>query len=162
MTKLRILSNYRKEKKLPSNRLAHTAWECKYHVVWVPKYRRKVIYGNLRKEIGIILRKLCEYKGIEIIEAKACSDHIHMCLSIPPKYAVANIIGYLKGKSTMIIFEKFSKLRSNFKGNSFWARGYYVNTVGLNEQVVKDYIKNQEIDDMANDKYEPPDKSNLF
>jgi len=147
---------------MSSNRLAHTVWECKYHVVWVPKYRRKVIYGKLRKEVGHILRKLCEYKGIEIIEAKACVDHIHMCLAIPPKYSVANIIGYLKGKSTMIIFEQFSRLKSNFKGNSFWARGYYVNTVGLNEQKVREYIKNQEIDDMANDKFEAPDPSNLF
>jgi len=130
--------------------------------VWVPKYRRKVIFGKLRKEIGVILRKLCEYKGIEIIKATACSDHIHMCLSIPPKFSVANIVGYLKGKSTMIIFEKFSKLRSNFKGNAFWARGYYVNTVGLNEQKVKEYIRNQEMDDMMNDKHEPPDPSNLF
>lgn len=147
---------------MSSNKLSHTAWECKYHIVWVPKYRRKVIYGRLRKEIGVILRKLCEYKGIEIIEATACSDHIHMCLSIPPKFSVANIVGYLKGKSTMIIFERYSKLRSNFKGHAFWARGYYVNTVGLNEQKVKEYIKNQEMDDMMNDKYEPPDTSNLF
>lgn len=124
-----------------SNKLSHTVWECKYHVVWVPKYRRKVIYGKLRKEIGYILRKLCEYKGIGIIEAKACSDHIHMCLTIPPKYSVANIIGYLKGKSTMIIFEKFSRLKSNFKDNAFWARGYYVNTIGLDEQRVRKYIK---------------------
>jgi len=147
---------------LSSNKLSHTAWECKYHIVWVPKYRRKVIYGRLRREIGIILRKLCEYKGIEIVEATACSDHINMCLSIPPKFSVANIVGYLKGKSTMIIFEKFSKLRSNFKGHGFWARGSYVNTVGLNEQRVKEYIRNQEMDDMMNDKYEPPDPSNLF
>ncbi|MEW5950252.1 MAG: IS200/IS605 family transposase [Thermodesulfobacteriota bacterium] len=147
---------------MPSNKLTHTAWECKYHVVWVPKFRRKVVYGKLKREIGYILRKLCEYKGVEIIEARACRDHIHMCLSIPPKYAVANVIGYLKGKSTMIIFEKFSKLRSNFKGNSFWARGYYVNTVGLDEAKVREYIKNQEVDDMANDKYIPPDPRNLF
>ena len=147
---------------MSSNKLSHTAYECKYHIVWVPKYRRKVIYGRLRKEIGIILRKLCEYKGIEIVEATACSDHIHMCLSIAPKFSVANIVGYLKGESTMIIFEKFSKLRSNFKVHGFWARGYYVNTVGLDEQKVKAYIRNQEMDDMMNDKYEPPEPGNLF
>lgn len=128
-----------------SNKLSHTVWECKYHIVFVPKYRRKIVYGRLRKEIGYILRKLCEYKGVEIIEAKACLDHIHMCISIPPKYSVANIVGYLKGKSTMIIFESFSKLKSNFKGNNFWVRGYYVDTVGLNEEKIKEYIKNQEV-----------------
>ena len=133
MTRLRHLSYFGKVRSLTSNKLSHTSWECKYHVVWIPKYRRKVIYGKLKREIGFILRKLCEYKGIEIIEATACSDHIHMCLSIPPKHAVANIVGYLKGKSTMMIFEKFSKLRSSFKGYSFWARGYYVNTVGLSD-----------------------------
>ena len=144
------------------NKLSHTVWVCKYHVVWVPKYRRKIIYGQLRKEIGYILRKLCEYKGIRIVEAKACPDHIHMCLEIPPKYAISQIIGYLKGKSTMMIFEKFSSLKRNFKGNSFWARGYYVSTVGLDEAKVREYIKNQEVEEMINDKYERPDPSNLF
>jgi putative transposase len=162
MRSVAALPNYRKGEKVSSNKLSHTVWECKYHVVWVPKYRRRVIYGKLRKDIGHILRKLCEYKGIDIIEAKACSDHIHMCLAVPPKYSVSNIIGYLKGKSTMIIFERFSRLKSNFKGNSFWARGYYVNTVGLDEQRVREYIKNQEMDDMANDRFEAPDPSNLF
>ena len=127
-----------------SNKLSHSKWECKYHIIWIPKYRRKVIYGKLRKEIGIILRRLCEYKGIEIIEGKACVNHIHICLSIPPKYSVSSIVGYLKGKSAIIIFEKFSHLRKNFKGHSFWARGYYVSTVGLDEARVKNYIKNQE------------------
>lgn len=147
---------------MSNNKLSHTTWECKYHIVWVPKYRRKIIYGKLRKEIGYILRKLCEYKGIRIIEAKACIDHIHMCLEIPPKYSISQIIEYLKGKSTMMTFAKFSKLKRNFKGNSFWARGYYVNTVGLDEAKVREYIKNQETDDMMNDKYEVPDPSDLF
>lgn len=137
-----------------SNKLAHTSWECKYHVVFVPKYRRKVIYGKLRKEIGQILRKLCEYKEVNIIAATACIDHIHMCISIPPKYSVSTIMGYLKGKSAIMIFERYSKLRQNFKGNSFWARGYYVSTVGLDEQKVKKYIKNQETTDMIEDKYQ--------
>jgi len=162
MLRLRNLSYFGKVRLLSSNKLSHTSWECKYHVVWIPKYRRKVIYGRLKQEIGFILRKLCEYKGIEIVEATACRDHIHMCLVILPKYSVANIIGYLKGKSTMMIFEKFSKLRSNFKGHTFWARGYYVNTVGLDESKIRQYIKNQETDDMINDKTEIPDPRNLF
>ena len=115
-----------------------------------------------RKEIGFILRKLCEYKGIEIIEAKACIDHVHLCIAVPPKYAVANIVGYLKGKSTMMIFEKFSRIKSNFKGLIFWARGYYVNTVGLDEQKIREYIRNQETSEMIQDKYEVPDSSRLF
>ena len=127
-----------------SNNLVHSKWDCKYHIIWIPKYRRKVIYGKLRKEIGTILRRLCEYKGIEIIEGKACVDHLHICISIPPKYSVSSIVGYLKGKSAITIFEKFSRLRKNFRGHSFWARGYYVSTVGLDEAKVRNYIKNQE------------------
>lgn len=137
--------------------LAHTSWECKYHVVWVPKRRRRVIYGRLRQEIGRILRKLCEYKGIEIIEAKACSDHIHMCLGIPPKYSVSSVIGYLKGKSAILIFERFSTLKKNFRGHSFWARGYYVNTVGLDEAKVRKYIQEQDESDRITDEYEGND-----
>ncbi len=113
--------------------LAHTVWECKYHIVWVPKNRRKVVYGKLKRDIGQILRKLCEYKGVEVLEGSVCADHIHIFLSIPPKYAVPTIVGYLKGKSTMILFERHSRLRRNFRGHSFWARGYYVSTVGLDE-----------------------------
>jgi len=127
--------------------LSHTVWECKYHVVWVPKNRRKIIYGQLRNELKSILRKLCEYKGVEVIEGKMCLDHIHMCLSIPPKYSVSSIIGYLKGKSAMIVFEKYSDLKRNFKGHSFWARGYYVSTVGLDEAKIRKYIQDQEINE---------------
>ena len=134
--------------------LSHTVWECKYHIVWVPKKRRKVIYGKLRKDLGNILRRLSEYKGIEVIEGTLCLDHIHMCLSIPPKYSVASIVGYLKGKSAMIIFEKYSRLKKNFKGHSFWARGYYVSTVGLDEAKIRKYIKDQEINDSVEDKYD--------
>ena len=134
-----------------SNNLVHSKWDCKYHIIWIPKYRRKVIYGKLRKEIGTILRRLCEYKGIEIIEGKACVDHLHICLSIPPKYSVSSIVGYLKGKSAIMIFEKFSRLRKNFRGHSFWARGYYVSTVGLDEAKVRNYIKNQEDYDKTGD-----------
>jgi len=141
--------------------LAHSVWECKYHIVWVPKRRRKVIYGHLKQEIGTIIRKLCEYKGIEIIEGKACVDHIHMCVSIPPKYSVATIVGYVKGKSAMIIFEKYSRLRKNFKGHSFWARGYYVSTVGLDEAKIRKYIQNQEEREQIEDQYDS-DTSNPF
>jgi REP element-mobilizing transposase RayT len=100
-------------------------WECKYHVVWVPKRSRKIIFGRLRQEVGVILRRLCEYKGVDLLEGKACLDHIHLCMSIPPKYSVSTIVGYLKGKSAIIVFEKYSRLKKNFKGHSFWARGYY-------------------------------------
>lgn len=99
--------------------LSHTVWECKYHAVWVPKKRRKIVYGKLRKEIGGILRRLSEYKGAEVIEGKACIDHIHICLAIPPKYSVSTIVGYLKGKSAMIVFEKYSRLKQNFRGYQF-------------------------------------------
>ena len=141
--------------------LSHTVWECKYHVVWVPKNRRKIIFGQLRNELKTILRKLCEYKGVEVIEGKMCLDHIHMCLSIPPKYSVSSIIGYLKGKSAMIVFEKYSDLKRNFKGHSFWARGYYVSTIGLDEAKIRKYIQNQEINENVEDKYDN-DPSNPF
>ena len=134
--------------------LAHTVHECKYHVVFVPKLRRKVIYGRLRQDVGPILRRLCEYKGVGILEGKACIDHIHLCLSIPPKYAVATIVGYIKGKSAMIVFERYSKHKRNFKGHSFWARGYYVSTVGLDEAKIRKYIKDQELNESIVDKYD--------
>ena len=136
------------------NTLSHTVWECKYHVVWVPKRRRRVIYGKLRQEVVGILKRLCEQKKIEIIEGKACIDHIHLCLSIPPKYSVAGMIGYLKGKSSMIIFERFSKLKKNFKGHHFWARGYYVNTVGLDEGKIKKYIRHHEENELLEDRWD--------
>jgi len=134
--------------------LSHTVWECKYHVVWVPKNRRKVIYGQLRREVATVLRKLCEYKGVKILEGKACIDHIHLCISVPPKYALSTMVGYLKGKSAMVVFEKYSKVKRNFKGHSFWARGYYVSTVGLDEARVRKYIQDQEINDSVSDKYD--------
>ena len=133
--------------------LSHTVWECKYHVVFVPKRRRKVLYGQLGQEVGSILGKLCRYKGIEVIEGKVCGDHVHACLAIPPKYSVSNIMGYLKGKSTMIIMEKHGGFGKNFRGQQFWARGYYVNTVGLNEARVKKYIQDQEKNEMAEERY---------
>lgn len=143
------------------NSLSHAVWECKYHVVWVPKNRRKIIYWKLRQEVGTILRRLCEYKGIKIIEAKACVDHTHMCISVPPKYSVSTIVGYLKGKSAMIVFEKYSRLKKNFKGQQFWARGYYVSTVGLDEGKIRKYIQSQEVNESVEDKYDT-DLSNPF
>ena len=134
--------------------LSHTVWECKYHIVRVPKNRRKIVYGKLREELGRILRRLCEYKAVEVIEGTLCVDHVHMCLSIPPKYAVSTIVGYLKGKSAMMMFEQFSRLKRNFKGHKFWARGYYVSTVGLDEAKVRSYIKNQQQQDIIEDKYD--------
>lgn len=144
------------------NSLSHTVWECKYHVVWVPKRRRKVIYGKLRTELRTILQKLCKYKGIEVIEGTLCADHVHMCLAIPPKYAVSTIVGYLKGKSAMIMFEKYSRVKRNFKGHSFWARGYYVNTVGLDEAKVRKYIKDQDTNEMVDDRWNSNPESDPF
>jgi len=134
--------------------LSHTVWECKYHIVWVPKKRRKVVYGKLRKELGTILRRLCEYKGVEVVEGTLCAEHIHMCLAIPPKYSVSTIVGYVKGKSAMILFEKYSRLKKNFRGHRFWARGYYVSTVGLDEGKIRAYIRNQETSEAIEDEYD--------
>jgi putative transposase len=144
------------------NSLTHTVYECKFHIVWVPKRRRKVIYGQLRKELRTILQNLCKYKGVEVIEGTLCVDHVHMCLEIPPKYSVSTIVGYLKGKSAMIMFEKYSRLKRNFKGHSFWARGYYVNTVGLDEAKVRKYIKDQETNEAVEDRWDSDPDSNPF
>ena len=137
--------------KLDTNSLAHTKWECKYHIVFAPKYRRQIIYGKIKADIGQMLRKLCEYKGIEIIEAEACKDHIHMLVSIPPKYSVAQIMGYLKGKSSLMIFEKYANLKYKYGNRHFWCRGYYVDTVGRNEKTIKEYVRNQLQEDIASD-----------
>ena len=131
--------------------LAHTTYECKYHIVFTPKYRRQVIYGKIRADIGKILRQLCEYKGVEIIEAEACKDHIHMLVSIPPKYSVAQIMGYLKGKSSLMIFEKYANLKYKYGNRHFWCRGYYVSTVGANKKAIQEYIKNQLQEDYSDD-----------
>jgi putative transposase len=132
--------------------LSHTKWNCKYHIIWIPKYRRKIIYGKYRKEIGQIIRQLCSYKGVELIEGSACIDHIHVCLSIPPKYSVSGIMGYLKGKSSLMLFEKFANMKYKFGNRHFWAKGYYVSTVGLNEQTIRKYIREQENADIMIDK----------
>ena len=137
-----------KEKDMES--LQHTTWRCQYHVVFAPKCRRMVIYGQIKKDIGQILRKLCEQKGVEIIEAQAWPDHIHMLLSIPPKYSVSKIMGYLKGKSSLMIFDRHANLKYKYGDRHFWARGYYVDTVGRNKKQIQEYIKRQlETDQIA-------------
>lgn len=137
--------------KLDTNSLAHTQWECKYHIVFAPKYRRQIIYGKIKQDIGQMIRKLCEYKGVEIIEAEACKDHIHMLVSIPPKYSVAQFMGYLKGKSSLMIFEKYANLKYKYGNRHFWCRGYYVSTVGKNKKAIAEYIRNQLQEDYADD-----------
>ena len=134
--------------KLDTESLAHTRWNCKYHIVFSPKYRRQVIYGKIKKDIGIMLRKLCEYKQVEILEAEACKDHIHMLVSIPPKYSVSQIMGYLKGKSSLMIFEKYANMKYKYGNRHFWCRGYYVDTVGRNKKAIEQYIRNQLQEDL--------------
>ena len=134
------------------DQFSHTKWLCKYHIVFTPKYRRKIIYSELRKDIGTILRALCEHKGVEIVEGHLMPDHIHMLVSIPPKYSVASFMGYLKGKSALMIFDRHSNLKYKFGNRHFWADGYYVSTVGLNEQTIRKYIREQELADIAHDK----------
>ena len=137
--------------KLDTNSLAHTQWECKYHIVFAPKYRRQIIYGKIKADIGQMIRKLCEYKGVEIIEAEACKDHIHMLVSLPPKYGVSQFMGYLKGKSSLMIFEKYANLKYKYGNRHFWCRGYYVSTVGKNKKAIEQYIRNQLQEDYADD-----------
>lgn len=123
--------------------LAHTLWNCKYHVVFAPKYRRKVFYGSKRLEIGAILRRLCEFKGVTIIEAEVCPDHVHMLLEIPPKMSVSGFMGYLKGKSSLMIYQKWGNMKFKYRNREFWCRGFYVDTVGKNTKKIKEYISNQ-------------------
>ena len=131
--------------------LSHTRWNCQYHIVFTPKYRRKVIYRKLRRDIGTYLRRLCDYKGVEIIEAQACPDHINMLVKIPPKISVSSFMGYLKGKSSLMIFEEHANLKYNYGNRHFWAEGYYVSTVGLNKNTIKRYIQNQDLEDKIKD-----------
>lgn len=148
--------------------LTHSKWRCKYHIVFAPKFRRKVIYGKLRAEIGQILRKLCERKGVKIIEAECCPDHIHMLVEIPPHLSVSQFMGYLKSKSSLMIFERFANLKYKYGNRHFWCRGYYVDTVGKYEGAIREYIQNQLEDDMMNDQisikewidpFDPDDKN---
>lgn len=131
--------------------LSHSKWRCQYHIVVAPKYRRKEIYGKIKTDIGQILRKLCEQKGVGIIEANACSDHIHMLVSIPPSLSVAQFMGYLKGKSALMIFDRHANLKYKYGNRHFWCRGYYVDTVGRNKKAIEEYIKNQLQEDIVAD-----------
>jgi REP element-mobilizing transposase RayT len=133
------------------NSLSHTRWECKYHLVFAPKYRRQIIYGKIKADVAQILSTLCKRKGIEIIEAECCKDHVHMLVRIPPKYSVSEIMGYLKGKSSLMIFEKHANLKYRYGNRHFWCRGYYVDTVGKNTKKIQEYIANQLKDDLEAD-----------
>ena len=136
---------------MDNNSLSHTKWECKYHIVFAPKYRRKAIYKDIRADVGRILSELCRRKGIEILAAEACIDHIHMFVRIPPKYSVSEIMGYSKGKSSLMIFERHANLKYRYGNRHFWCRGYYVDTVGKNAKKIEEYIRNQLKEDLEYD-----------
>jgi putative transposase len=129
--------------KEPTESLAHTTWNCKYHIVFAPKYRRKVFFGEKRREIGAILRSLCEWKGVTIHEAEVCPDHVHMLISIPPKLSISGFMGYLKGKSSVLVYQKYANMKFKYRNREFWCRGYYVDTVGKNKKAIAEYIANQ-------------------
>ena len=126
-----------------TNSLAHTMYNCKYHIVFAPKYRRKIIYGQLKRDIANILSTLCKRRGVHIVEAEVCLDHIHMLVEIPPKYSVSGFMGFLKGKSSLIIYQKWGNAKFKYRNREFWCRGYYVDTVGKNTNKIKEYIRNQ-------------------
>ena len=134
---------------MDNSSLAHSKWNCKYHIVFAPKYRRQIIYGKIKADIGAILRKLCDQKGVEIIEANSCKDHIHMLVSIPPKLSVSQFMGYLKGKSSLMIFDRHANLKYKYGNRQFWCKGYYIDTVGRNKKVIEEYIKNQIQEDLV-------------
>ena len=133
------------------NKTAHSTYRCEYHIVFAPKYRRQIVYGQIKKDIGEIIRKLCNEKKVEIIEAEACPNHIHMLVSIPPYLSIAQFVGFLKSKSTLMIFDRHANLKYKYGSRSFWCRGYYVDTVGKNERIIQEYIKNQLQEDSMND-----------
>ena len=145
-----------------NNSLSHTSWNCKYHIVFAPKYRRKIFYNEYKIEIGKILRELCEWKGINIIEAEVCPDHVHMLVEIPPKQSVAGFVGFLKGKSSLIIHQRHGNLKYKYGNRSFWCRGYYVDTAGENTKRIAEYIKNQLKEDMMYDQMSFRDYGNPF
>ena len=136
---------------MDNNSLSHTKWTCKYHIVFAPKFRRKIIYKQIRADIGHILSELCKRKGVEIVEAEICPDHVHMLVKIPPSLSVSSFVGYLKGKSTLMIFERHANLKYKYGNRHFWCRGYYVDTVGKNKKAIEEYIRNQLTEDIAND-----------
>ena len=129
--------------------LSHSKWRCKYHIVFAPKYRRQIIYGRIKADVGKILRDLCKRKNVEIIEAECCPDHIHMLVEIPPKYSVAEVMGYIKGKSSLMIFDRHANLKYKYGNRHFWCRGYYVDTVGKNAKKIEEYVRNQLQEDIA-------------
>ena len=131
--------------------LSHTTWNCKYHIIFAPNYRRQIIYRKLKKDIGQILRILCERKQVEILAAEACPDHVHLLVRIPPKYSVSSIMGYLKGKSSLMIFDRHANLKYKYGRRNFWCRGYFVDTVGKNEKRISEYVKSQLQEDMLTD-----------
>ena len=136
---------------MDKNSLAHTKWNCKYHIILTPKYRRKIIYQQISKDIGSIIRTLCARKGVEIIEAAAMPGHIHLYVAIPPKYAVSDFMGYLKGKSSLMIFDRHANLKYQYGNRHFWCRRYYVDTVGRNEKAISEYVRNQLQEDIETD-----------
>ena len=142
--------------------LSHTRWKCKYHIVFAPKFRRQVIYGRLKVDIGKVLRTLCERKQVKIDEAELCPDHIHMLVNIPPNLSVSQFMGYLKGKSSLIIFDRHANLKYKYGNRHFWCRGYFVDTVGRNQKVIAEYIRNQLVEDMATDKLSQPELFDPF
>ena len=139
------------------NSLSHTKWNCKYHIVFAPKYRRKVFYKEKRAAIGKILRQLCEWKSVKIIEAEACPDHIHLFVEIPPKLSISGFMGYLKGKSSTMMYEQFGELKYKYRNREFWCRGYYVDTVGKNETRIAEYIKHQLDEDKLGEQLSIPE-----
>ena len=142
--------------------LSHTTWNCKYHIVFAPKYRRKVFYGEKRLEIGAILRELCEWKGVKIITAEVCPDHVHMLVEIPPKMTVSGFMGFLKGKSSIMIYQKWGNMKYKYRNRSFWCRGYYVDTAGKNARRIEEYIKNQLREDQMHDQISIFEKEDPF
>jgi len=145
-----------------ANSLAHTKWMCKYHIIFTPKYRRKIIYNKYKESIVEILKDLCKWKGVEIIEGKAMVDHIHLLVSIPPKYSVSSFMGYLKGKSALMIFDRHANLKYKFGNRHFWSRGYYVSTVGLNEATIAKYVREQEKHDQMMDRISTKEAEDPF
>ena len=142
--------------------LSHSRWRCKYHIVFAPKYRRQAIYGEIKRDIGKILRKLCQNKGVEILEAELCRDHIHMLVMIPPSLSIAQFMGYLKGKSSLMIFDRHANLKYKYGNRHFWCRGYYVDTVGKNTTKIAEYIRNQLQEDIMNDQLTMKEYINPF
>ena len=145
-----------------ANSLAHTKWMCKYHIVFCPKYRRKIIYNKYREDLREILKMLCDWKGVEILEGHLMPDHIHMLVSIPPKISVSSFMGYLKGKSSLLMFDRHANLKYKYGNRKFWAEGYYVSTVGLNEATIRKYIREQENADIAQDRLSLKEYENPF